>query len=114
VVDDEPMNIRLIELIMKDEPICRIVNASGGKEALRLIDEMSVHLILLDVEMPEMNGFETLAKIKEKHDIPVIFTTGNKDIDTIKKSTDLGVVDYISKPFTALALKEIIHSMLNE
>ena len=114
VVDDELMSIRLIELFMKNESICRIENATSGEEALKLLEKMPVHLILLDVEMPEMNGFETLSKIREKYDIPVIFMTGNKDIDTIQKSTDLGVVDYISKPFTAFMLKEIIHSMLNE
>ena len=113
VVDDEEITLKTAEFILQQDGY-DVVKCLSGMACLESLKEVLPDLILLDVEMPEMNGFETLAKIKEKHDIPVIFTTGNKDIDTIKKSTDLGVVDYISKPFTALALKEIIHSMLNE
>ncbi len=114
VVDDDPINIKMVELFMKDEQACKIVSASGGKEALKLLDEIPVQLIVLDVEMPEMNGFETLSRIREKYDIPVIFMSGDKDINTLQKTVELGVVDYISKPFNALALREIMHSMLNE
>lgn len=114
MIDDDPINIKMVELFMKDEPACKIVSASGGKEALRLLDEISVQLIVLDVEMPEMNGFETLSRIREKYDIPVIFMSGDKDINTLQKTVELGVVDYISKPFNALTLREIMHSILNE
>lgn len=114
IIDDDPINIKMVELFMKDEPACKIVSASGGKEALRLLDEISVQLIVLDVEMPEMNGFETLSRIREKYDIPVIFMSGDKDINTLQKTVELGVVDYISKPFNALTLREIMHSILNE
>ena len=114
VVDDDLMNLRIIELVMKEESKCRIVCASGAREALRLLEEIAVQLIILDVEMPEMDGFETLQKIREKYDIPVIFMSGDKDIATIQRTIDLGVVDYICKPFTALELKEILHNMLNE
>ena len=114
VVDDDPINIKIVELFMKDEPTCEIVSASGGEEALKLLDKLSVQLIILDVEMPKMNGFETLSRIREKHDIPVIFMSGDKDITTLQKTIDLGVVDYISKPFSAFTLREILHSMLNE
>lgn len=114
MVDDDPVNIRIVAHYMKDEAMCKIVGAKSGKDALELLDKIAVHLIILDVEMPEMNGFETLSKIREKYDTPVIFMSGGKDIDTIQRTVDLGVADYISKPVTALTLKEIIHSMLNE
>lgn len=112
-VDDEPMNIKMIEFIMKDEPMYKIIGASSGKEALKLMDEVSIDLILLDVQMPEMDGFETLSRIREKYNIPVAFMTGDKDIKTIQKATELGIDDYINKPFMPLAIKEIIHSIFN-
>ena len=71
MIDDDPINIKMVELFMKDEPACKIVSASGGKEALRLLDEISVQLIVLDVEMPEMNGFETLSRIRESMIFPL-------------------------------------------
>ena len=114
MVDDDPINICMVEAFLREESQCKIVSALGGKEALRLLDEIPVDLIVLDVEMPGMDGFETLVKIREKYDIPVMFMSGDKDINTMEKSIELGVVDYISKPVSALTLKEIMHSMLNE
>lgn len=113
IVDDDPFNIMTTELIMKDEPMCKIVSANSGKEALELLDKIAVDLILLDVEMSDMNGFETLLHIRKKHNTPVAFLTGNKDIHTLQEATKLGVDDYINKPFIPLALKETIHSILN-
>jgi len=113
VVDDDPINIKVTRLIMEKEPYCEIVSATSGKEALELLDRISVDLILLDVEMSDMNGFETLARIRQKHNTPVVFLTGNKDIHTIQEANKLGVDDYISKPFIPLTLKETIHSILH-
>ena len=113
VIDDDPMNIQIIELIMQNEPLCKIVSATSGQEALELLDNFSVDLILLDVEMPDMDGYETLSHIRKKHSTPVAFLTGNKDIRTIQEATKLGVDDYISKPFIPLTLKETIHCILN-
>lgn len=109
VVDDEAMNIKMIEFIMKDEPLYKTIGASGGEEALKLLDEVSIDLILLDVQMPEMDGFETLSRIREKYNIPIVFMTGDRDIKTLQKATELGVDDYINKPFMPLTIKEIIH-----
>ncbi len=114
VVDDELENIRCIEQFMQDESIYNIVNASNGEEGLRILDEIPVHLILLDVEMSEMNGFEAFKRSKEKYNIPTILVTGEKGMYTTQDSTVLCADEYISKPFNSHMLKEIIHSMLNE
>ena len=114
IVDDDPINRKIVKFVMKDETRCKIISASSGEEALKLLEEIPARLVILDVEMPRMNGFETLTKIREKYDVPVIFMSGDKDIETIQKAIDLGVADYICKPFTALELREILHSMLNE
>lgn len=112
-VDDELINLKIIEHIMKDEPLYEIIGASSGAEALKILAEQEINLILLDVLMPEMDGFETLSRIKEKYDIPVVFMTGDKNLETINKATEYGVEDYLTKPFLPLALKEIMHSISN-
>lgn len=113
VVDDEPLNIKMVETIMKDEPTYNIISATSGAEALKKLEEQKINLILLDVIMPEMDGFETLSRIKEKYNIPVVFMTGEKNINTIEKATEYGVEDYLTKPFLPLALKEIIRCISN-
>ena len=113
IVDDAAMNIRLIEFIIKDESAYKVIGASGGRQALELLEKQPVDLILLDILMPDMDGFETLELIREKYDIPIVFLTGDKNLETIQKATELGVEDYISKPFMPLAIKEILHSIFN-
>ena len=113
VIDDELLNIKLIEHIMSDEPMYEIIGASSGTEALEILEKREINLILLDVVTPEMDGFEMLSKIKEKYKIPVVFMTSNKNIETIRKAAELGVEDYLTKPFLPLALKEIMHSISN-
>ena len=113
VIDDEPMNVKMVKHIMKDEPKYEITGANSGAEALKILEQQEINIILLDVVMPEMDGFETLSRIKEKHNIPVVFMTGDKNIETINKATEYGVEDYVTKPFLPLALKEILRSILN-
>lgn len=113
IVDDEPMNIKMTEFIMKDEPIYRIIGAAGGEEALDILKTESVDLVLLDVMMPGMDGFETLERIREDYQMPVAFMTGEKSMETIQKAASFGVDDYITKPFLPLSLKEVVHSILN-
>ncbi len=113
VVDDEPMNLKMIEFIMKDEPMYEILGADSGMEALKILGEQEFNLILLDLVMPQMDGFETLAAIKEKYDIPVVFMTGDKNLKTLERAAEYGVDDYLTKPFLPLALKEIMHSVSN-
>ncbi len=111
VVDDEPMNIKMIELIMKDEPMYKIISANSGTAALEILQQQEMNLILLDLVMPDMDGFETLSHIKGKYNIPVVFMTGDKNLETLEKAAEYGVDDYLTKPFLPLALKEIMHSI---
>lgn len=113
VVDDEPMNLKMIEFIMKDEPMYEVLGAYSGEEALKMLAEQEFNLILLDLVMPQMDGIETLKRIKEKYDIPVVFMTGEKNLETLEKAFEYGVDDYLTKPFLPLALKEIMHGIAN-
>lgn len=113
IVDDESMNVRMVKFVLKDEKMFDIYGANSGKEALEVLAGNRIDLILLDIEMPEMDGFETLSKIREKYSIPIVFMTADKDLTTIKRADALGVDDYLTKPFLPIALKEIVHSILS-
>lgn len=112
VVDDEPMNLRMVQHLMKEEERYHIVTATTAEQALSLMEQRPIEMILLDIEMPEMDGFELLSKIREKYDTPVAFMTANKDLDTIKKAEEVGVEDYLTKPLLPIALQEVIHSIV--
>ena len=111
VVDDELMNHKLIVHIMKDEPMYEIVSAEDGKEALELLAQKKFNLILLDVNMPGMDGLETLRHIREKYDTPVALMTSDRSFDMAMEFAALGYEDYITKPFLPLLMKEIVHNM---
>lgn len=110
-VDDEIINNKVIARIMSDEPAYEIVSVCSGKDALRALARQSYDLILLDVKMPEMDGFETLKAIREQYDTPVVLMTADKDLETAAAFADLGCDDYITKPFLPLLIKEVIHNM---
>ena len=110
-VDDEMMNNKIIAHIMKDEPMYQLVAASSGMEALEILEQQSFDLILLDVKMPEMDGLETLKRIREKYQTPVVLMTGDKTLDISAGFAEYGCDDYITKPFLPLLVKEIVHNM---
>lgn len=111
VVDDEPMNHKLLAHIMSDEPRYEIVAVNSGQEALKKLNGQSFDLIMLDVMMPEMDGLETLRHIRKIYNVPVVLMTGNKTLDTSSDFAELGCNDYITKPFLPLLIKEVVHNM---
>lgn len=101
IVDDNTDNIRILAEILTDFDY-KIEYAIDGSEALELTRKQEFDLILLDVMMPEMDGFETCRKIKTdsvNRETPVIFITAKTDTESIKKGFESGGIDYISKPF---------------
>lgn len=111
IVDDDAMNHKIISHIMKDEPEYRLFYSNTGMDAL---EKMKVHfydLILLDVKMADMDGLETLRRIREFSKTPVVLMTGDKTLNTSSDFTKLGCDDYITKPFLPLLIKEVIHNM---
>ncbi len=110
-VDDEPMNNKIVARIMKDEPMYEIVAASDGAQALELLEEQDFDLILLDMMMPEMDGLETMKRIRQKSQIPVVIMTADKTLDTSVEFAKLGCDDYLTKPLQPLLLKEVVHNM---
>ena len=103
VVDDAPANIQTLAAILKAEGY-QISVATNGRQALDVVARVHPDLILLDVMMPEMDGFETCERLKASadwHSIPVIFLTAKTETDDLVRGFELGAVDYVGKPFNA-------------
>jgi two-component system, sensor histidine kinase and response regulator len=101
IVDDVAKNIQLIAKFLTKEGY-NLYFAQSGEAAIKQVEQFDFDLILLDIMMPEMNGFEVCRKIKESKKnqlVPVIFITAKTDEDAIKKGFSIGGVDYITKPF---------------
>ena len=113
VVDDTPENIDvLIGILGRDY---KIKVATNGLTALKIIEKQKPDLILLDIMMPEMGGYEVCKKLKankETESIPIIFVTAMTDTDDEKLGLDLGAVDYITKPVNAAIVKARVKTHL--
>ncbi len=113
LVDDTPANIRfLVEALREDY---ELIIATNGPEALQLAATGKPDLILLDIMMPDMDGYEVCKKLKgdeNTKDIPIIFVTAMTDKSDEEKGIRLGAVDYITKPFNAALTKARISNHL--
>jgi diguanylate cyclase (GGDEF)-like protein len=113
VVDDEKMNIIALAHFLK--PLYEIIVAVDGYSALEAAKKHAPDIILLDIIMPDMNGFDVLVKLKdsaETMNIPVIFITGLSNAGDEEKGLLLGAVDYITKPFNKSVVKARIKTQL--
>ena len=86
---------------------------SSGEEALELLKTEQVDLVLLDLEMSGMDGFETFARIRECSVIPVVFMTATKELAAMERARKMGVEDYITKPFMPQIMLETVYGALN-
>lgn len=114
IVDDIEANIQLLATILTENNF-DIAIAYSGKEALDAVSAFKPDLILLDVMMPEMDGFQVAKKLKENEftkDIPIIFLTAKADITDIAKGFELGANDYVTKPFQSPELLARVNTHL--
>ena len=112
VVDDEDEVIKKVKHILRHKSLYNIAGARSGEDALNMLSYMDIDVILLDVNMPGIDGIETLRRIRKTSNIPVIFLATEKDKETLKAATDMGYEDYLSKPLIPTILKEMLHSIL--
>lgn len=106
IIDDMETNINILMELLDDK--YDVLATLSGEEGLEMLEEEHVDLILLDIMMPGMDGFEVSRRLKltaSTQDIPIIFITVNRDEESIEKAYDAGAVDYITKPFRA---KEVL------
>lgn len=114
IIDDVELNIQVARAMLQKDDY-DIYVAYSGEEALRVVREHSPDLILVDIMMPEMDGFTLVERIKadpKSSDIPIIFLTARNDSESLSRAFDLGAVDYITKPFRSNELRMRVRNHL--
>ena len=115
LVDDNAQNLELLEVYMEDVPDVRVVTAENGLEALQKVEEESPDLILLDIMMPKMSGFEVCKKIKSDpntRDIAVVMVTALNEAGDVERAAECGTDDFLSKPIDRRALVDLVCNLL--
>jgi len=114
VVDDSDTNLTMAESALEDQ--YRVMTMPSAASMFSFLEKVIPDLILLDIEMPEMDGFEALAKLKTKDrfsEIPIMFLTGRTDADVEARGFEMGAVDFVTKPFSAPVLLNRIKTHLD-
>ena len=114
IVDDNPQNVELLAAFLESLPV-KIVTAADGIEALRMVAEHNPDLILLDVMMPHMSGFQVCQRIKsdpKTRDIQVLMVTALNELGDIETATECGTDDFVSKPVNKFELHTRVKSLL--
>ncbi len=114
VVDDNPQNCELLQAYLEDVD-CRTIPARDGLEALKIVAQTPPDLILLDVMMPKMSGFEVCKRIKndpKNSNIPIIMVTALNEFGDIERGIDSGTDDFLSKPVNKLELLTRVRTLL--
>ena len=107
IVDDDPNSCFLVERVLHSEGYENTLVANSGAEALEIANREHLDLILLDIMMPQMDGYEVCRRLKQNEhlwDIPVIVVTARKSSQALKQSFDVGAIDYIAKPVDLIEL----------
>ena len=116
IVDDNASYLSVVRILLK--PFYEVYPAPSASKLFKIMEKFIPDLVLLDVSMPEVSGFEAIAILKESpryKDVPVIFLTSKDDEASAVKGLDLGAADYITKPFSGpLLLKRISNILLIE
>lgn len=114
IVDDTAENMEIIGKTLEKEGYDLYI-ADSGESALELVKSNGFDLILLDIMMPDMDGFEVLQQLKalpNGMNTPVMFLTGKVEVESIVKGLEMGAVDYIRKPFNIMELKARVHQQI--
>lgn len=114
VVDDEAANLQILRHILQDE--YQLIFAKDGKKAIELATDQLPDLVLLDIMMPEVTGYDVLQALKEQPataQIPVVFVTAIADVEDEAFGLDLGAVDYITKPVSAAIVRARVKTQLS-
>ena len=111
IVDDEPNIVELARLYLEREGFL-VVSAGNGKDALSMLESAGISLVVLDLMLPDMDGFEVCREIRKKSELPVLMLTARKeDIDKIV-GLELGADDYLTKPFNPRELVARVKAVL--
>ncbi len=111
IVDDEVRYQRLLDANLRTDGY-EVATASNGLEAIEIFSSQPIDLILLDVMMPELDGFETCQRIREYSNVPIVMLTAKGDEKDRVRGLDLGADDYLAKPFSAIELLARVRAVL--
>ena len=115
LVEDNPQHLELLEAYMEGLPDVRIVTATNGQEALAKVVEEKPDLVLLDIMMPKMSGFEVCTRIKKDpktRDTLIVMVTALSETGDIERAAECGTDDYLSKPVDRKALIDLARNLL--
>lgn len=113
-IDDEPLWLKAIKIAVENESF-RIITAESGEIALRKLQRSKPDLILSDVRMPDMNGFDLFERVKSNpsmRNVPYIFMSSIDDFDAKRVARELGADDYVEKPYDTEQVKSIVLKLL--
>ncbi len=114
IVDDQPQNLQMLSTTLREAGY-QVAAANSGQTALRILDKRQPDLVLCDVVMPEMDGYEVCRRLKELphgQDIPLMFLTAKTDSQAIVRGFESGAVDYVTKPFNTSELLTRVQTQL--
>jgi DNA-binding response OmpR family regulator len=111
VADDDPSIAKLIQTTLND-PRYEVVAATNGFEALQAFSQRAFDMVILDVMMPYVDGFDACQRIREQSDVPIVILTSRDGTDDIVHGFELGADDYITKPFKTVELLARVESIL--
>jgi hypothetical protein len=113
IIDDSATNVFLLQTLLEEQGFS-VIFAYDGKEAMKRIEEQQFDLLLLDIMMPGVDGYDVLEKVtKEQKNTPVIMVTAKDDKDSEKKARDMGASDYVTKPVNFEKLIKIVKKYTN-
>lgn len=114
MIDDEEEQHELLRNVIKDKPEYILKNAKSGDMAIKMLMQEDVDVILLDMQMPDMDGFETYERLKQHTNAQFVFLTEESTREGIEKAYAMGISDYLVKPFNTLAILEVLHSLFQD
>ncbi len=112
IIDDNRSLVRLAERVLEKDGF-NVITAYSGIEGLRKVKEEKPGLIILDIILPELSGFDILRQVRQQTDVPVIMLTSDNNIDSVKKTMALGADDYLLKPISTVELLTRVHNKLD-
>ena len=111
IVDDEEIVRNSLQRVLKEAGY-DVVTAANGREALDKMSQLKIKLVLLDIKMPGLDGFQVLDLIRKSSNVPVIMLTAVKEVTTVRDTLSLGADDYVRKPFHTRELLARIQAKL--
>lgn len=111
VVDDDVIAVKLVEFMLDEDRTLEITSVKTGEHCIKALEEYKYDLIILDIYLPDSDGFKILELIKEKYKTPVIFMSSDKNEETITRARENGIKYYLVKPFLKQELAEALRDV---